>query len=626
MKATMKKLRSDESYRNEERKRNVQIMRTIRQNPEYAEEERKKNLEITRALREDPEYAEQERMKNLEITRALREDPEYAEQERIKNLEIIRAIREDPEYTGQERIKNLEITRTLRKDPKYKEKERIKNLEITRALREDPEYAEQERMKNLEITRALREDPEYAEQERIRNLEITRALREDLLYAAEERVKNKKFKRALRDDAGYKEQEKTRNVKFTQGLRQNAEYRDQEYELQKISRIKKNSAWEMLHASFTDEIKEGPTFICGCCGGLWYRSSITSVTHKYLSEHGCGDEFSEKVLLVSQDGNYWLCGTCRRYIYDTRPQIPKLCLSNGFDYPEIPEVLRDLTRLEERLVSPRIPFMQIRYLGHAGQHGLQGTIVNVPNDLDICARILPRSMDDTATVPVMFMRKQCYKKPYIQEWVRPKRVYNAAMYLSSLPLYKKEGVVLCDDWRRHKDEDELEVTRTTDIKEFGFEAVEPKGETDVNQSEDESDEEAEILNPGGHETLMMQDDDQMIRRIAPGEGKIPLSLLKDLDAEVLSFPRIYAGVQRQFKSDLKVTYTDICKSEARRYDRRACGHEKLLYSCKLLQTQRVANAIALCLRKKKGGQSVKAGQLRSEAALEALISHDDGYR
>jgi hypothetical protein len=29
-------------------------------------------------------------------------------------------------------------------------------------------------------------------------------------------------------------------------------------------------------------------------------------------------------------------------------------------FPEKPEVLKDLTPLEERLISPRIPFMQIR--------------------------------------------------------------------------------------------------------------------------------------------------------------------------------------------------------------------------------------------------------------------------
>jgi hypothetical protein len=152
-----------------------------------------------------------------------------------------------------------------------------------------------------------------------------------------------------------------------------------------------------------------------------------------------------------------------------------------------------------------------------------------------------------------------------------------------------------------------------------------------NNCEPSSDSEDDIDEPSPEcdETLLFQQDDSLISRIvriAPGEGKTPLSLLRDLEAQVLSFPSIYGATSRQFKQGLKVSYTDIVKSEMRRYDRRACTTANLLYSCKVLQTHRVANAISLCLRKKRGGQNVNVGQLKSTDGIDKLISHDDGYR
>lgn len=49
-----------------------------------------------------------------------------------------------------------------------------------------------------------------------------------------------------------------------------------------------------------------------------------------------------------------------------------------------------LTKLEERLVSLRIAFAQIWQLGHKrSQVGLNGTIINVPTDINIIQTLLP---------------------------------------------------------------------------------------------------------------------------------------------------------------------------------------------------------------------------------------------
>ena len=73
--------------------------------------------------------------------------------------------------------------------------------------------------------------------------------------------------------------------------------------------------------------------------------------------------------------------------------------------------------------------MQIRLLGFERQSALRGNVVNIENDLDICAKVLPRKFDETSTVQVQLMRRMTYKSPYMYETIRPKKVYDAAIFL-----------------------------------------------------------------------------------------------------------------------------------------------------------------------------------------------------
>ena len=69
----------------------------------------------------------------------------------------------------------------------------------------------------------------------------------------------------------------------------------------------------------------------------------------------------------------------------------------GFPYK--PDVL-NFTSLEERLISPRIPFMQIRELPRGGQLSIHGNIVNVPTDVNSTVHCLPRPIDESQTIPI----------------------------------------------------------------------------------------------------------------------------------------------------------------------------------------------------------------------------------
>jgi hypothetical protein len=70
------------------------------------------------------------------------------------------------------------------------------------------------------------------------------------------------------------------------------------------------------------------------------------------------------------------------------------------DFPRKPEVLKNLTPLEERLISPRIPFMQVRGLPSGGQLSIHGNVVNVPADVNTTVNVLPRPVNESPTIPI----------------------------------------------------------------------------------------------------------------------------------------------------------------------------------------------------------------------------------
>ena len=68
-------------------------------------------------------------------------------------------------------------------------------------------------------------------------------------------------------------------------------------------------------------------------------------------------------------------------------------------------MLKLLTPLEERLISPRIPFMQIHELPRGGQLSIHGNVVNVPADVNSIVNTLPRPINESQIIPIKLKRK-----------------------------------------------------------------------------------------------------------------------------------------------------------------------------------------------------------------------------
>ena len=166
-------------------------------------------------------------------------------------------------------------------------------------------------------------------------------------------------------------------------------------------------------------------------------------------------------------------------------------------------------------------------------------------------------------------------------------------------------------------------------------------QTDTNcneilESEDEwSEDEAEI--PAGVTDTMLRKTDfiedsetKYILSVAPGEGNKPLGIFRDQYSEELAYPGIFLGQKQPENKDrlVSVHYSDICKSELRRSDRRAAMCvENIFFKANKLQMKILLGKSQVALRKCKGNsRSLNTGRLKSEGAIEQLIHLDEGFQ
>ena len=146
---------------------------------------------------------------------------------------------------------------------------------------------------------------------------------------------------------------------------------------------------------------------------------------------------------VSDTCERWICTTCSTST--AKGKVPALAAMNGMSFPTKPPEL-DLHHLEERLISLRIPFMQLRELPRGKQYSVKGNVVNVPIDILSTVNALPRNINNEHTVPIRLKCKRGYKSVYLEENVRPLRVICALhCLLNNSQLWQEANVNIDED-------------------------------------------------------------------------------------------------------------------------------------------------------------------------------------
>lgn len=267
--------------------------------------------------------------------------------------------------------------------------------------------------------------------------------------------------------------------------------------------------------------------------------------------------------------NTKLCNTCIQAL--NKKNIPSMSTFNGFKYPDIPQHLPPLDLVSERLISPRIPFMQIRRLRHVnGQYGIFGQIINVPVSVNNMVKSIPRNIDDDYCINVHIKRKKIHRSSYLQSTVN-KRTIKSWLNSVTIVYYTMYDIKV--------DESFFNDNQIHDeIPQNDFSEHIPVEDSLTAQQQ----------------TLLWNEEQYL--RIAPGEDNVPQSLLFDEHAEELSFPAIYLGQFRNFRDGVKVTPFMMASSELRRSDRRAVTPYHLLYMAMKIMRMRVRDSLTVAFK------------------------------
>ncbi|KAJ8025627.1 ATP-dependent DNA helicase PIF1 [Holothuria leucospilota] len=652
----MKTIRSNEEYKKKESQANITRMNTIRSNEEYKKKETLANLTRINTIRSNEEYRKKESQANSIRMKTIRSNEDYKQKEsqanltRMKNVRTdeykkkenwslrkrMRTIRSNNEYRQRESAINHKRIRTLRSNENYSLSQRRLNKERMQSLRANASYSEQETQKNLERIQRLRKDHSFTLRERQQNLKRIRMLRNSKYGIAYQQT-NKMRMQFLRKNIQYKAKEKKKNNKRIKILRKNVQYVQRESSDKCKKRATHNTkSFRDLQHKFWQSVSVGPEYVCCCCNQLWYKDSVISA--KLLQQ-----KMSKDKSWLSEGNDLWICRTCHHYV--TSGKTPPLGRDNNMILLEVPDEL-NLHSLEERLVSLRTPFMQIRELPRGRQLSLKGNVVNVPADVSTTVKTLPLKIDETQTIPVKFKRKLAFQHSVQSQNVRPSKVVDAAIWLvNNSQLYRDEGVTIEKswsenlknvehDWKEFLDPVEKETTQTSSSNTSKVDAqlqAEDHSEMTPDSDDEWTEEQNEDTNPAGSLDTMLvpqfDNDSSLAYCFAPSEGNVPLGLFQDLHAEELAFPTLFCGQPRS-RTNIRVHYSSICKWELRHKDRRfAKSVANIFYKAKKLQINQIQQKATLSLSKKKtGGKKLTAEIFKNMERVQEMLSLDEGFR
>ena len=244
-----------------------------------------------------------------------------------------------------------------------------------------------------------------------------------------------KKKRRLDDTGDLKERESFNKKK----RRESSEYVEKEHLLRRKQKL--GCSFSDSKSKFIEAVCQSASYVCSCCHQVWFKQSVKKVS-AVVRMSAIDKSLLDKCVMgyLSVENCEWICSTC---IYNIRrDKVPKLAIINGMKFPDRPPEL-NLNNLEERLISLRIPFMQIRALNSGGQFSLKGSVVNVPAEIEPTIRALPRLRNKSETIPVKLKRMKEFKHAVVTENVRPVAVMTALQTLmNTSDLYKKANIAI----------------------------------------------------------------------------------------------------------------------------------------------------------------------------------------
>ncbi|KAG5675496.1 hypothetical protein PVAND_005392 [Polypedilum vanderplanki] len=364
-----------------------------------------------------------------------RQDEQYKEQEMKETAQRIASYRDDEAYTQNENQDAQKRMNKLRAIPSFKitEKERDKKRKSQKRLQSEFKEKEQEKKREkrkvVENREAVfRKEQEQKEEKRKLAKEKRDAL--NLKRLAEKQAKK---------NAVYNFQQ-TQLKSLNEKIR-NLDGKFTEHEINKFKRLRE----------FINNFRRVPDNECVSCEGVFFAKN----THKFelekyyfLFENVLIKDDSAKIIssindfetfFTAKDGR--ICTTCANYWKEGK--IPPVNLKCGLKINEIPDCIKELSDLEELLISPIIPFVQlVKTLKYAkfSQIGAKGAVVLIEPDQTVFLDLLPRNVNDMSRMCIELARRVDHKSTYAEGVVNVQKVLTALKYLVETPLFKEYNI------------------------------------------------------------------------------------------------------------------------------------------------------------------------------------------
>ena len=544
-KVANQKCRQDAVYKQNEKHRNKVANQKRRQDAVYKQNEKHRNKVANQKCRQDAVYKQNEKHRNKVANQKRRQDAVYKQNEKHRNKVANQKCRQDAVYKQNEKHRNKVAKQKRRQDAVYKQNEKHRNTLSELKRRQDDVYKENVKRRRSLAKLKSRWDKLVTEIERQRNQQQKRITRQDQLVQERERWGKRQCKQnashVISNHANNRSQNKNSVTSFIQeqplqedfGCRSDQTMWQTEHD-QEHATVPVTCAIESSVQIFKSAISQGPTYVCSSCHQVWFKGSVQKASS--LPTNVLQNPVVQQCLTgyKSVDNDEWLCITCTASLKCGK--IPKLSKQNKMAFPDKPSVL-NLHPLEERLISLRIPFMQIRQLPRGGQLSIKGNVVNVPVDVSPTVNALPRTLDDSATVSVKLKKKRAYKSSDFVENVRPSAVLSALHWLmSNSEMYQSAEIHIDNQCMQQilereltaceNDDEDQQNEDTRDIDNDGFNEID------------------DMQQPGRLDTLLDDPEINATNKLvfAPGEGQRPLGIFQDPDAEYLSFPTIYCRI------------------------------------------------------------------------------------
>ncbi|XP_063899054.1 uncharacterized protein LOC135119158 [Helicoverpa armigera] len=194
--------------------------------------------------------------------------------------------------------------------------------------------------------------------------------------------------------------------------------------------------------------------VCEICTKRCYPNQVTNCNVNVSASSYLPAELTNK-------GTILLCHRCKNHLTSKKKTCgPAKAYWNNLDPGEVPDIIKQLTQPEQRLLSRIIPFVKIvKYDGLFGQYGFRGQAVLFAQDIfevtETLPNILPRSTDGIGMVVITeHLENLNVSREYN---ISRSRVYEALRWLiNNNPLYHD---VIIDNSAQILQEDLLRVTQ-----------------------------------------------------------------------------------------------------------------------------------------------------------------------